>query len=185
MGKGSEGSRYPHPAPSLATVLRLSITGLPHVQGPAFAKCTYNRMNYLALNITRMMGMNKRHSIRRQNVACGFLLLPAFLVEVLEDRGPPQRVTLKSQNGGRSRVQTSPMVPTQSPRHLGKTHTWSRIRAASWAVCSRGVSVRVYFDLVSFQSFRYLIWKPEARGKLIDVKEASCKQSSISDYLND
>lgn len=153
------------PPPSLPTVLCLSITELPHVQGPAFAKCTYNRMNYLALNISRMMGMNKRHSIRRQNVACGFLFLPAFLVEVLEDRRPQQRVTLKSQNGGRSRVQTSPIVPTQSPRHLSTTHTWSSIRAASWAVCSRGVSVRVYFDLVSFQSFRYLIWKPEAKGK--------------------
>lgn len=82
---------------------------------------------------------------------------------------------------GRSRVQTSPMVPTQSPRHLGKTHTWSSIRAASWAVCSSGVSVRVYFALVSFQAFRYLIWKPEARGKLTDVKKASYKQSSTSD----
>lgn len=172
MGKRLEGSMFSnHPQPQQAcrankeqsTVLCLSITGFSHGQGPVFAKHTHIKMNYLTLNIARVMRMNKWHSIWRQNVTRGFLFLPAFLVEVLEDRGPQQRVTLRSQSGGICRVQTFPTTvlwsstPTQSPRHQGKTHTWSSIRAASWAVCSRGVSVRVYFDLVSFQFFRYLI----------------------------
>lgn len=172
MGKRLEGSTYSnHPQTQQAcrankeqsTMLCLSITGFSDGQGPAFATRTHIKMNYLTLNITRVMRMNKWHSIWRQNVTCGFLFLPAFFVEVLEDRGPQQRVTPRSQSGGVCCVQIFPTtmlwssIPTQSPRHPGKTHTWSSIRAASWAVSSRGVSVRVYFDLVSFQFFRYLI----------------------------
>lgn len=172
MGKRLEGSTYSkHPQTQQAcwankeqfTMLCLSITGFSHGKGPAFVKRTHIKMNYLTLNIARVMRMNKWHSIWRQNVTCGFLFLPAFLVEVLEDRGTQQRVTPRSQSGGVRHVQTFSTTmlwssnPMQSPRHPGKTHTWSSIRAASWAVCSRGVSVRVYFDLVSFQFLRYLI----------------------------
>lgn len=85
-------------------------------------------------------------------------------------------------------VMTRPSVPTRSPRHPGKSHTGSSIRAASWTVCSRGVSVKVYFDLVSFQFFRYLIWKQEARGKSLDAKKTKRKQmlasiNDLSDYV--
>lgn len=69
----------------------------------------------------------------------------------------------------------------QSTRHLTKTPTWSSIRAASWAVCSKGVSVRVYFDLVSFQSFRYLIWKWEARGlSYLRLRKHNAVQANVS-----
>lgn len=54
--------------------------------------CTHIRINYLALNITRVMGMDKWHCIWRQNVTCSFLPLPTFLVEILKDREPQQKL---------------------------------------------------------------------------------------------
>ena len=109
-GKRTRREQVLWPSPSLARPASqpgtlhyatcLSINGFLHREGPAFAKHTHIRINYLALNVPRVMGMNKRHSIRRQNVTGGFLFLPAFLVEILKDREPWQRVKPRSQNGG-------------------------------------------------------------------------------------
>lgn len=123
---------------------------------PTFPKLTHTGKSYLTLNITGMMGVNKWHSIWRQNITCSFLFLPAFLVQVLRDREHNEGLA-------RNHVQKLPPGFMRVSTHTGgirlpsKNPTWSRIRAASWAVCSRGVSVRVYFDLVAFQSLRYLI----------------------------